>query len=103
MFDCGYLAVCTARDLGWKRVHLIVHKRSRVLEQYSDSPSPSFDPAVLSGLTPPARLSVLPFSWFFCCRGWVLSQMNWPRAASAQDQGNSVCEGSAPGTSVRGC
>ena len=24
MFDCGYLAVCTARDLGWKSVHWIV-------------------------------------------------------------------------------
>ena len=33
MFNCGYLAVCTARDLGWKRVHWIVHKCSRVLEQ----------------------------------------------------------------------
>ena len=33
MFDGGYLAVCTARDLGWKRVHGIVHKRSRALEQ----------------------------------------------------------------------
>ena len=32
MFDGGYLAVCTARDLGWKRVHRIVHKRSRALE-----------------------------------------------------------------------
>ena len=28
IFDGGYLAVCTARDLGWKRVHGIVHKRS---------------------------------------------------------------------------
>ena len=34
MFDSGYLAVCTARDLGWKRVYGIVHKRSRVLEQF---------------------------------------------------------------------
>ena len=33
MFDGGYLAVCTARDLGWKRVHWIVHKHSRALEQ----------------------------------------------------------------------
>ena len=33
MFDCGYLAVCTERDLGWKCVHWIVHKRSSVLEQ----------------------------------------------------------------------
>ena len=32
MFDGGYLAVCTARNLGWKRVHGIVHKRSRALE-----------------------------------------------------------------------
>ena len=35
MFDCGYLAVCTARDLGWKRVYRIVHKCSRALEQVS--------------------------------------------------------------------
>ena len=35
MFDGGYLAVCTARDLGWKRVYGIVHKRSRALEQNS--------------------------------------------------------------------
>ena len=34
MFDGGYLAVCTARDLGWKRVHGILHKRSRALEQF---------------------------------------------------------------------
>ena len=34
MFDGGYLAVCTARDLGWKCVHWIVHKRSRALEQF---------------------------------------------------------------------
>ena len=34
MFDCGYLAVCTERDLGWKRVHRIVHKRSHALEQF---------------------------------------------------------------------
>ena len=32
--DChGYLAVCTARDLCWKHLHWIVHKRSRALEQ----------------------------------------------------------------------
>ena len=34
MFDGRYLAVCTARDLGWKRVHGIVHKHSRALEQF---------------------------------------------------------------------
>ena len=34
MFGCGYLAVCTARDLGWKRVHGIVNKLSRALEQF---------------------------------------------------------------------
>ena len=33
MFDGGYFAGCTARDLGWKRVHWTVHERSRALEQ----------------------------------------------------------------------
>ena len=33
LVDLSKLAVCTARDLGWKRVHGIVHKRSRAQEQ----------------------------------------------------------------------
>ena len=37
MFDSGYLAVCTVRDLGWRRVHRIVHKRSRVLEHFASA------------------------------------------------------------------